>query len=102
MLAIEADIEAPEKSKMFTEYPRITADHHMIECITDCLRLIVGGNLACVGLSSSVLFDKSNPRTPVNRRISIIVMTQQLEEAAQATDAAPGVKPGDPPSPVAH
>ncbi|MFI4906331.1 MAG: flagellar motor stator protein MotA [Steroidobacteraceae bacterium] len=45
MLAIEADIEAPEKSKMFTDYPRILADHHMIEFITDCLRLIVGGNL---------------------------------------------------------
>jgi chemotaxis protein MotA len=45
MLAIEADIESPEKSKMFTEYPRIMADHHMIVFITDCLRLIVGGNL---------------------------------------------------------
>ena len=45
MLAIEADIEAPDKSKMFTDYPRILADHHMIEFITDCLRLIVGGNL---------------------------------------------------------
>jgi chemotaxis protein MotA len=45
MLAIEADIESPGKSKMFTEYPRILADHHMIEFITDCLRLIVGGNL---------------------------------------------------------
>ncbi len=45
MLAIEADIEAPEKSKLFTDYPRILADHHMIEFITDCLRLIVGGNL---------------------------------------------------------
>ena len=30
-----------------------------------------------VGLSSSVLFDKENPRNPVNRRISIVVMTQQ-------------------------
>jgi chemotaxis protein MotA len=45
MLAIEADIEAPEKSKLFADYPRILADHHMIEFITDCLRLIVGGNL---------------------------------------------------------
>jgi len=45
MLAIEADIEQPHKSKMFTDYPRILADHHMIEFITDCLRLIVGGNL---------------------------------------------------------
>jgi chemotaxis protein MotA len=45
MLAIEADVEAPDKSKLFTEYPRILADHHMIEFITDCLRLIIGGNL---------------------------------------------------------
>jgi chemotaxis protein MotA len=45
MLAIEADIEAPEKSQLFADYPRILADHHMVEFITDCLRLIVGGNL---------------------------------------------------------
>ncbi|MFI4913592.1 MAG: flagellar motor stator protein MotA [Steroidobacterales bacterium] len=45
MLAIESDIEAPEKSKLFSEYPRILADHHMVEFITDCLRLIIGGNL---------------------------------------------------------
>src|SRR5688572_11266233 len=35
-----------------------------------------------VGMGSSVLFDKDNPRSPVNRRISIVVMTRQaLEEA---------------------
>jgi chemotaxis protein MotA len=45
MLAIEGDVEHPEKSKLFTDYPRILADHHMVEFITDCLRLIIGGNL---------------------------------------------------------
>ncbi|MCK4866099.1 MAG: flagellar motor protein MotB [Gammaproteobacteria bacterium] len=29
-----------------------------------------------VGLASTVLFDKKNPRSPINRRISIIVMTK--------------------------
>jgi chemotaxis protein MotB len=38
------------------------------------------------GLSSSVLFDKQNPRNPVNRRISIVVMTQAAEERAQRID----------------
>jgi chemotaxis protein MotB len=38
------------------------------------------------GLASSVLFDKANPRSPVNRRISIVVMTQQAEEDAQRID----------------
>jgi chemotaxis protein MotA len=45
LLAIEADIESPEKSPVFSKYPAILADHHMIEFITDCLRLMVGGNL---------------------------------------------------------
>jgi chemotaxis protein MotB len=38
------------------------------------------------GLSSSVLFNKENPRDPVNRRISIVVMTQAAEERAQRID----------------
>jgi chemotaxis protein MotB len=48
-----------------------------------------------VGLSSSVLFDKANPRSAVNRRISIVVMTQQAEQDAQKTDlpAAPADEP---------
>jgi chemotaxis protein MotB len=39
-----------------------------------------------VGLSSSVLFDKRDPQNPINRRISIVVMTRQAEEAALKTD----------------
>ena len=45
LLAIENDIADPEKSKIFTKYPSIMADHHMIEFIVDCMRLMVGGNL---------------------------------------------------------
>jgi chemotaxis protein MotB len=41
-----------------------------------------------VGLSSSVLFDKENTRDPINRRISIIVMTREAEESALKTDTA--------------
>ena len=45
LLAIESDIENPAKSELFSRYPSIVADHHMLEFITDCLRLMVGGNL---------------------------------------------------------
>ncbi|HEY1283945.1 MAG TPA: flagellar motor protein MotB [Steroidobacteraceae bacterium] len=46
-----------------------------------------------VGLSSSVLFDKTNPRNPINRRISIVVMTHEAEQDAIKTDvpASPAV-----------
>jgi len=40
-----------------------------------------------VGLASSVLFDRDDPMNPINRRISIIVMTKRAEEAALKTDA---------------
>ncbi len=48
--------------------------------------LIAGGMdtkkmLRVVGLSSAVLFDKSDPYNPVNRRISIIVMNEEAEKA---------------------
>ena len=35
-----------------------------------------------IGLSSSVLFDAKDPRNPINRRISIIVMNKRAEAAA--------------------
>lgn len=44
-----------------------------------------------VGLSSSVLFDKPNPRGAINRRISIIVMTRQAEQDAVKTEAQPAM-----------
>lgn len=41
-----------------------------------------------VGLASSVLFDKADPKNPVNRRISIIVMNKKTEEAISKGEAA--------------
>ena len=39
-----------------------------------------------VGLSSAVPFDRNQPTNPINRRISIIVMTKKAEAEAHATD----------------
>jgi chemotaxis protein MotB len=44
-----------------------------------------------VGLASSVLFDKQDPRNPINRRISIIVMTRQAELDAVRTETEPAM-----------
>jgi chemotaxis protein MotB len=47
-----------------------------------------------VGLSSSVLFDKDDPQNPINRRISIIVMTKEAEDSALKTESRPEMVPG--------
>lgn len=45
LMSIESDVEAPDQSPIFTKYPKILADHHAIEFMTDYLRIMVGGNL---------------------------------------------------------
>jgi chemotaxis protein MotA len=45
LMSIEADIEAPEESPLFSKYPAVLADHHVIEFMTDYLRLMVSGNM---------------------------------------------------------
>ena len=45
LMSIEQDVEEPEKSPIFTKYEKVAHDHHLIEFITDYLRLMVGGNL---------------------------------------------------------
>ena len=46
LIAIEADIEEPENSPIFTKYPTIMKDHHAIEFITDYLRIMVVGDMS--------------------------------------------------------
>lgn len=45
MMAIENDIENPEASPLFSKYPKILDDHHLVEFMTDYLRLMVSGNM---------------------------------------------------------
>jgi chemotaxis protein MotA len=45
LMSIEGDVEKPEDSPIFSKYPKILADHHVIEFITDYLRIMVSGNL---------------------------------------------------------
>lgn len=45
LMSIENDIETPAESPIFSKYPGILADHHVIEFITDYLRLMVSGNM---------------------------------------------------------
>ncbi len=45
LMAIEKDVESPHDSPIFSKYPAINHDHHVVEFITDYLRMMVSGNL---------------------------------------------------------
>lgn len=45
LISIEAEIETPDSSAIFSKYPTVMADHHLIEFICDYLRMMVSGSM---------------------------------------------------------
>lgn len=45
LMSVESDVDSPHDSPLFSKYPTIMADHHLIEFITDYLRLMVSGSM---------------------------------------------------------
>ncbi len=45
LMSIERDVETPAESALFSKYPKVANDHHLIEFMTDYLRLMVSGNM---------------------------------------------------------
>lgn len=52
LMSIESDIENPDSSPIFSKYPTLVHDHHIMEFVTDYLRMMVGGNLNTVEIES--------------------------------------------------
>ena len=52
MMSIERDVEDPQASALFAQYPTILHDHHLMEFITDYLRLMVSGNMNALEIES--------------------------------------------------
>ena len=44
-MSIENDVETPHESPLFKKYPGVGGDHHVVEFVTDYLRMMVSGNL---------------------------------------------------------
>jgi chemotaxis protein MotA len=45
LMSIEGDVENPHDSEIFKKYANVGHDHHVVEFITDYLRMMVSGNL---------------------------------------------------------
>jgi chemotaxis protein MotA len=44
-MALEDHVERPGDSAIFANYPKVQADHHLVDFMTDCLRLMIGSNI---------------------------------------------------------
>lgn len=52
LMSIEGDVESAEESPLFAKYPTVLNDHHVIEFLTDYLRIMVSGNLNAMELEN--------------------------------------------------
>ncbi|ABM19854.1 MULTISPECIES: flagellar motor stator protein MotA [Marinobacter] len=82
VMAIEEDIDNPESSQIFSRYPAIMKSKHLLDFITDYLRIISSGNMAPHELEGMMENEIENRQ-------------HELEEPAHAVnkiaDALPGL-----------
>ena len=52
LMSIERDIDNPKESALFSKYPLVASDHHLLEFMTDYLWLMVSGNMNAFEIES--------------------------------------------------
>jgi chemotaxis protein MotA len=57
LLAIESDIEEPDKSSIFSKYPRFLKDHHIRDFVCDTLRMAVTGGVEPFDIDQMIELD---------------------------------------------
>ncbi|MGD9943432.1 MAG: flagellar motor stator protein MotA [Burkholderiaceae bacterium] len=54
LMSIENDVDKPDESPIFKRYATVSADHHLVEFITDYLRMMVSGNLNALEIETLI------------------------------------------------
>ena len=80
LMAIEAALD-DKTGGLFKNYPKIKADHHLTDFITDCLRLMVGGSLDPHELESLLELELETHHTAAHLPVHAV---------QQVADAMPG------------
>jgi chemotaxis protein MotA len=82
LVAIEGDIEDPEKSPLFSKYPFFLKDHHIRDFVCDTLRMAVTGGASAFDLDQMMELDMETHHTSA---------TQPVAALSATADALPGM-----------
>jgi chemotaxis protein MotA len=82
LVAIEADIEEPEKSPLFSKYPAFIKDHHVRDFVCDTLRMAVTGGATPFDLDQMMELDME---------VHHAGATQPVTALATTADSLPGM-----------
>jgi chemotaxis protein MotA len=79
---LEADVEEPHKSQLFTKYPRFLKDHHAVAFMCDTLRMSISGGVTPLDLDGLMELDLDVQATGHHEPVSALQTT---------ADALPGL-----------
>jgi chemotaxis protein MotA len=57
MVKLEEDVEAPDKSPVFSKYPKFLANHHAVHFICDTIRMSISGGVPAFDLDQMMEMD---------------------------------------------
>ena len=57
MVKLEEDVENPEKSQLFSKYPKFLANHHAVHFVCDTLRMAISGGVPAFDLDQMMEMD---------------------------------------------
>jgi chemotaxis protein MotA len=81
-LSIEQDIETPQESKLFAEYPAFLKDHHTRDFVCDTLRMMITGGVEAFDIDQMMELDMEVQHHDANQPISALTTV---------ADALPGL-----------
>jgi len=81
-IAIEADVEEPEQSVIFSRYPQFLKDHHVRDFVCDTMRMVITGGVSAFDLDQMMELDMD-----VHHQTA----TQPSEALSTMADALPGL-----------
>jgi chemotaxis protein MotA len=57
LVKLESDVEEPDKSPIFSKYPRFVKDHHAVDFVCDTLRMAISGGVGAFELDQMMETD---------------------------------------------
>jgi chemotaxis protein MotA len=79
---MEADVDEPEKSPVFSKYPKFLKDHHAVSFVCDTLRMFISGGVDSFELDQLMELDMEVHHKELNEPVAALATT---------ADALPGL-----------
>lgn len=107
LIALEADVEEPDKSPLFANYPAILADHHAMDFICDYFRLMVGGSMNAFEIENLMDVELESHHQEMHKPVDAIQRAADALPAFGIVAAVLGVvltmgAVGGPPAEIGH